>query len=164
MLLAPMLHKWVQQIQGEILRLFYSVPYYEINMMTREDFIWLFAICIARYEGLYAPGSINVRMRNPGNLRKANGYPIENDYVKFPSFAIGIIYLMDLIGRIIDMDLNTYEFFAGKPNVYPGYAPAKDKNTPIAYANNVAMWMGIDAGKPLKTYMLPPHEILPPKK
>ncbi len=49
----------------------------------------------------------------------------------------------------ISKGLTAEEFFAGKPGVYYGYAPAADKNNPSVYAGNVSTWMGIPRDVPL---------------
>jgi hypothetical protein len=49
------------------------------------------------------------------------------------------------IGRGLTLD----EFFAGKPGVYAGYAPAGDSNNPSGYSATVAGWLGIPENAPL---------------
>lgn len=49
----------------------------------------------------------------------------------------------------IDRGLTLEEFFAGKPGVYPGYAPAAAGNDPAHYAATVSRWLGISSDVPL---------------
>ncbi len=109
------------------------------------------AAAIARYEGFYKPGSLAQRNNNPGNLRSWGDYPVVDGYVRFPDAETGWRALRRQVELNIARGLNLYEFFGGKPGVYPGYAPAADGNQPRTYAATVAGWLGISADQPLKT-------------
>lgn len=111
-----------------------------------------------------------VLANNPGVLI-IKGMPQEKGITKFPTITSGWVALQNQIknniyGRSAHDDyyrrrshpMNLYEFFAGQrdakgtvlPGGYPGYAPkGHGKNDPVAYANNVAAWTGIDAKEKL---------------
>src|SRR5690349_3109143 len=99
------------------------------------------ANAIERVEsGNFNPASLAMRQNNPGNLRSWGNYPVVNGYVQFPDYATGKKALQTQVQKNIDRGLNLYEFFAGKPGVYGGYAPAADNNKPRSYAETVAGW------------------------
>lgn len=102
----------------------------------------LLADAITKFEG-GGPADLNMRNNNPGNLRTWGSYPVVNGYVKFPDMATGRAALEKQIQLNIRRGLSLSEFFAGKPGVYGGYAPAADANNPNNYANTVAAWLGI---------------------
>ena len=106
---------------------------------------------IARFEG--ACSGPTCRNNNPGNLRAGPGM-IGTDsrgIAIFPDYATGEAALERQIDLNISRGLTLDEFFAGKPGVYPGYAPAADSNNPNQYAGTVAGWLGIDPNTPLGT-------------
>lgn len=92
------------------------------------------------------PGSVAQRNHNPGNLRAGPG-SIGTDsggYAVFPDDAAGYKALNRQIDLNIGRGLTLNEFFAGKPGVYPGYAPSADSNNPLQYAATVGGWIGVD--------------------
>ncbi len=72
-----------------------------------------------------------------------------NGIALFPDLATGQTACARQIQLNIDRGLTLEEFFAGKPGVYPGYAPAAAGNDPATYAANVSRWTGISPGVPL---------------
>lgn len=119
------------------------------------DLIDQIAQAIARMEGYFTPGTIAQRNNNPGNLRRWGSRPVVNGYAKFETPEEGWAALRQQIQKNIDKGLNLLEFFAGKPGVYPGYAPAGDDNDPVNYARFVARQAGIDLNTPLKDLLNP---------
>ena len=117
--------------------------------MTRDQLVNGMAAAIARMEGYMdatgqpRSGTIAYRNNNPGNLRAWGNLPTADGYAVFPSAADGWAALKRQIGLNIDRGLTLYEFFGGKPGVYPGYAPAADSNHPVNYAQFVAAQIGI---------------------
>jgi len=107
------------------------------------------AAAIARFEGFYQPGSLAARNNNPGNLRSWGSNPVENGYAKFPTPEAGWAALRRQVELNIGRGLTLQEFFGGKSGVYPGYAPAADRNNPQTYAATVAGWLGIPLNRPL---------------
>jgi hypothetical protein len=107
-----------------------------------------FAEAIARMEGFYnsAP-TIASRNNNPGNLRLAPGRYCQTSpaagYAAFCTAADGWAALENQISLNAARGLTLYEFFAGKPSVYSGYAPAADNNRPRTYAEFVARALGV---------------------
>ncbi len=96
------------------------------------------------------PTTIATRNNNPGNLRSGIGQTGTNGgYAVFPDMATGWAALDNQISLNISRGLTLNEFFAGKPGVYPGYAPAADSNTPASYAAFVSARTGIDPNTPL---------------
>lgn len=117
---------------------------------------------IARFEGFFQPGSLAERNRNPGNLRTWGNLPTSGGYVVFPTPEAGWAALRRQVGLNIDRGLTLEEFFAGKPGVYGGYAPAIDRNQPENYAAVVAGWLGIDTTTTLAQYRDAGGPALPP--
>ena len=109
------------------------------------------ASAIQRMEGACASPTSCVN-NNPGNLRAGTGQ-IGTDsrgFAIFPDYATGEAALERQVDLNIGKGLTLQEFFAGKPGVYPGYAPAADANNPAGYASTVAGWIGIDPTVPLQ--------------
>jgi hypothetical protein len=108
------------------------------------------ADAIQRFEG-WTAGSVSQRNNNPGNLR--NGPSMigtdPNGYAIFPDYQSGYNALVNQVQLNINRGLTLDEFFAGKPNVYGGYAQAAHANQPYNYATTVAGWIGIDPTAPL---------------
>lgn len=102
---------------------------------------WI-AYQIATFEGYFKPGSLAERNNNPGNLRNWGNRPTRNGFAYFDNINDGVSALYRQIHLNIQRDLTFREFFAGKPGVYPGYAPAADKNNPNQYAAYVANIFG----------------------
>jgi hypothetical protein len=57
--------------------------------------------------------------------------------------------LKQQIQKNIARGLTLEEFFGGKPSVYQGFAPTKDRNNPVAYADTVAKMLQINPNIPL---------------
>ena len=108
------------------------------------------ARAIARMEGYEIPGSLAQRNNNPGNLRSWGKHPKNKGFVVFPSPDAGWAALRRQVRLNIARGLTLEEFFAGKPGVYGGYAPAGDKNDPAHYAQVVGSWAGIPINAPLQ--------------
>lgn len=104
---------------------------------------------IAYMEGFFAEGSRAAANKNPGNLRTWGSRPVRGGYAVFPRAEDGWKALRTQIRRNITRGLTLREFFAGKPGIYPGYAPASDRNNPDQYARYVAGQTGIPVDKPL---------------
>jgi hypothetical protein len=117
-----------------------------------SEFVDRLAEAIARFEGYFIAGSLAQRNNNPGNLRSWGSLPVRDGYAVFPTPEAGWAALRRQIELNISRGLNLYEFFGGKPGVYPGYAPSTDRNDPINYANTVAGWLGVDPTVPLTQY------------
>jgi len=114
------------------------------------------AQAIATYEGYYQPGSLAARNNNPGNLRSWGTAPLVDGYARFDTPAAGWSALVRQIELNISRGLSLGEFFAGKPGVYSGYAPASDNNQPAAYAQFVARRVGVPVDTPLSAgFFLP---------
>jgi hypothetical protein len=110
-----------------------------------SDLVSQLASAITRQE------NANPAWNNPGALRAGPGMigTAANGIAIFPDFATGEAALERQIQLNINRGLTLQEFFAGKPGVYGGYAPAADSNRPYEYAANVAGWAGIDSTVPL---------------
>ena len=95
----------------------------------------------------------NPAYNNPGNLRAGPGQvgTSPNGIAIFPDMATGEAALENQVQLNINRGLTLEEFFAGKPGVYAGYAPAADANQPNIYTANVSQWTGIPADVPLNT-------------
>ena len=108
---------------------------------------------IADFEGYGKQGSVAQRNNNPGNLRAGPGQTgtDEKGYAIFPDAATGWAALEKQITSKSGKGLTLQEFFGGKPGVYPGYAPAADRNNPQQYAATVAQRLGVDPTAPLDT-------------
>lgn len=109
------------------------------------------AQAIATFEGFDKAGSVAQRNNNPGNLRSGPGQTgtDKNGYAIFPDLNTGWAALHDLIQKRSGDDLTLQEFFGGKKGVYPGYAPAGDRNDPATYAATVAGQLGVEPGAKL---------------
>jgi len=116
--------------------------------MKQTDVIALFRQAIATYEGFYLNAkqaalqkvklpTLAQKNCNPGNLRSWGTRPVVNGYAQFPNNEEGFKALDTQIRKVIAKGLTFKEFFSGKVNVYPGYAPAADKNDPDKYATFV---------------------------
>ena len=126
----------------------------KLGHLGQSDLVSLLAAAIKRMEG-WKPGSVSHRNNNPGNLRPIpGGWPGQvgvdsGGYAVFDSVTSGEAALDRQILTNINRGLTLEEFFAGKPGVYAGFAPAADRNQPNVYAANVASWTGIDPSVPL---------------
>jgi len=121
-----------------------------------------FCTAIRDYEG--KPGDLNYMLNNPGDCRPSpDGYlakyePVEiidtntnphylfhkGSFAKFPSYAIGWEYLVNLVSHTIFMHPNwTFVDF------FNHYAPSSDANNPNAYAAYVAGRLAVP-----KTYQI----------
>jgi len=119
--------------------------------VTRANLVMRISEAISEMEGLYKPNSRASRNNNPGNLRSWKGVPVEDGYAKFPTMAAGWNALRKQVDKNVGRGLTLYEFFGGKPNVYPGFAPDSDGNRSRHYAEFVAKRVGIPADVPLYT-------------
>lgn len=116
------------------------------------------AFAIARFEGFYQPDSIARNNLNPGNLRPYG----DQSYVmtsagKFRQFSTeedGWKALIHQINLNLKRGLTLYEFFLGKPGVYPGYAPLADNDPEVMknYLESVSEITGIGLSLNLKYY------------
>lgn len=104
---------------------------------------------IAEMEGFYKTNSRSQRQNNPGNLRRWGKTPVVDGFCNFPTAAEGWNALRRQVDKNVGRGLTLYEFFGGKPNVYPGYAPDSDGNKSRRYAEFVAKRVGIPADVPL---------------
>jgi len=103
---------------------------------------------IATFEGYFKAGSTAQRNSNPGNLRSWGNLPTRDGYVVFPTAEAGWTALKRQVELNVSRGLTLQEFFAGKPGVYAGYAPANG-NKPWQYAAYVAGQVGIAGDVPL---------------
>ncbi len=119
---------------------------------------------IAAVESGGNPNALSYRNNNPGNLRSWGSNPIVSGYAKFPTLSDGWNALYSQIKLNIGRGLTLNEFFAGKPGVYDGYAPAADSNKPMAYAARVGSDVGIPVDVPLNALgSSPPHRAPKPQ-
>lgn len=130
--------------------------------MKREDLIASIAERIATFEGYFVSKkqsqntgakfpTLAQKNNNPGNIRSWGKSKIVGGYAVFDTPEAGWTALRHQIGLLIDRGLTTYEFFGGKKNVYPGYAPEADKNQPNHYAEFVAKGIPCSPDIPLNT-------------
>lgn len=130
-----------------------QLPLAGIGSLGAAGMVESIAEAIARMEGFYNAGETLAKINNnPGNLRSWGSNPVNRGYAKFPTLAEGWRALHRQVRLLIDMNLTLYEFFGGKPGVYPGYAPAADSNHPRHYAEFVGGQTGIDPNVKLKDY------------
>lgn len=114
-----------------------------------NDLVDKIAAAIARFEGFYVPNSRAQRNNNPGNLRRWGNTPVVDGFASFPTLEAGWAALRRQVEINIGRGLTLNEFFAGKPGVYAGYAPASDNNHPINYARFVGGKAGVPVDIPL---------------
>jgi len=120
-----------------------------MGSLGTSDLTVSIAQAIYQMEGS-GPSTIATRNNNPGNLRSGVGQTGSNGgYAVFPDMATGWAALYHQIDLNISRGLTLYEFFAGKPGVYGGYAPSADSNDPVNYALFVSARTGIDPNVPL---------------
>lgn len=117
--------------------------------MTLTELVARIAVAISEMEGYMKEGSRAERQNNPGNLRNWGKTPVVDGFANFPTPAEGWTALRRQIAKNIGRGLTLYEFFGGKPKVYPGYAPDSDGNRSRHYADFVAKRVGIPADVPL---------------
>lgn len=123
-------------------------------MNVRPYFTYLIALWIAFFEGYWQPGSKAARNNNPGNLRSWGSRPIVDGFAFFDTPADGFLALIKQVDKNISRNLTVREFFAGKPGVYPGYAPEADNNDPDNYASFISSRTGIPVdSKPIKAFI-----------
>ena len=115
----------------------------------REIIILNMSFAIARFEGFYIPNSVAQRNNNPGNLRSWGNNPIVDGYTKFQTIEDGWKALRSQINKNINRELTLIEFFAGKKDVYSGYAPSTDNNNPHKYAEFVGDKLGVHTNIPI---------------
>jgi hypothetical protein len=120
------------------------------------DLVDSLADAIAKFEAGTKKNPISVRNHNPGNLRTWGDYPTEGGYAKFPDWDTGMDALRKQIVKNIGRGLTLEEFFAGKKDVYDGFANKKNYNDPDAYSAWVAKKLGgVDVNTPLNQIVLP---------
>jgi hypothetical protein len=114
-----------------------------ILVSDRTELVALWADAIARMEGTRQPDG-GYRNNNPGNLRGWSPRT-PKDSRGFDMFATeeqGWAALRSQIEKnLFERNLTPLEFFAGKPGVYGGYAPASDNNHPEGYARFVVAYV-----------------------
>lgn len=89
---------------------------------------------------------------NPGALTGSLGFCTNGkvgSIVKFCTPEDGAAALQKQIDINTGRGLTLYEFFGGKPGVYPGYANTAAGNNPVGYADFVAANTGINPNIPL---------------
>ncbi|HXR75137.1 MAG TPA: hypothetical protein VN737_04120 [Bryobacteraceae bacterium] len=120
------------------------------SFMSRAALVDALSNAIAKFEAGDKADPVSRRNNNPGNLRWWGNYPVVNGYAKFPDWETGMEALRQQVRtNVFGRGLNLEQFFGGKPEVYPGFAPAKDENDPESYANTIGKWLGIDVHVPL---------------
>ena len=111
--------------------------------------IYDWAKAIEKYEGYY-PQSRSYRNNNPGNIKSLDG-----SFLTFKSYQEGFDYLCDYLKRVCEGKHTGYskggettllEFFII-------YAPQADNNYPIAYAQFVAIKLGVDESIKIKEFL-----------
>jgi len=117
--------------------------------MTRARLVMRIAESIAEMEGFYKTNSRAQRQNNPGNLRRWGKTPVIDGFCNFPTPVEGWNALRKQVDKNVGRGLTLYEFFGGKPNVYPGYAPDSDGNRSRHYAEFVAKRVKTPADVPL---------------
>jgi hypothetical protein len=117
--------------------------------MTLTELVARIAVAISEMEGYTKEGSRSERQNNPGNLRNWGKTPVLDGFANFPTPAEGWTALRRQIAKNVGRGLTLYEFFGGKPGVYPGYAPDSDGNRSRHYAEFVGKRVGIPADVPL---------------
>lgn len=121
--------------------------------MNRPELVMRISEAIAEMEGFYKTNARAQRNNNPGNIRRWGKTPVVDGFAKFPTPVEGWNALRKQVDKNVGRDLTLYEFFGGKPNVYPGYAPDSDGNRSRHYAEFVAKRVKIPADVPLKTIL-----------
>lgn len=119
--------------------------------MTLDELVARIAVGISEMEGYPSEESRAHRQNNPGNLRRWGKTPVLDGFCNFPTQAEGWSALQKQVAKNIGRGLTLYEFFGGKPNVYPGFAPDTDGNHSRHYAEFVAQRVKIPADVPLST-------------
>ena len=134
--------------------------------MKEQPLIIKMATAIKSYEGYFAPGE-NVRYpngtrswrtKNPGNLKYAGQYGTitmdQNGFAIFNSYEAGWRALISQLtiaangkSKIYNPEMNFYSFFEK-------YAPSRDNNNPIVYAEEVARQMGVSPLMTLKQLII----------
>jgi hypothetical protein len=117
--------------------------------VTKDELVAKIAVAISEMEGFPKKGSRAQRQNNPGNLRRWGKTPVVEGFANFPTLAEGWAALQKQVAKNVGRGLSLYEFFGGKPGVYPGYAPDTDGNHSRNYAEYVAKRVKIPADVPL---------------
>lgn len=120
---------------------------------VKKELITPFAKAIQKMEGWYV-GSRAYRNNNPGNLKyvkqpSASGFD-KDGFAVFPDYGTGFECLRQMLinacngtSKVYSPEDDLYDFFSK-------YAPANDGNSPVEYANDVAISLGIPATTKLK--------------
>lgn len=116
----------------------------------KRDLIKEFCLAIQEKEGFWK-GSRSERNNNPGNVKWVGQLTAigkdEQGFAKFQTYKDGFKHLYRVVentcaglSEVRGKDYTILEFFAGtlKKDYRDGYAPKRDKNNPLAYANFVA--------------------------
>jgi len=129
-------------------QIFYPV---QDNLQLQDVQLAAFQEAIAQFEGFYIPNSISQRHRNPGNLRPIGA---SKGFQSFLTPEEGWIALRKQIIRNIQRGLTLREFFLGKEDVYPGYAPLGDNPADVmeSYIAHVAKALRIPDNVDLRAY------------
>lgn len=149
-----------------VFSLFIASPFSQISTRIQQfnematpkhaNIILTIAEAIAHKEGFYAPTSTRAkRNNNPGNLRNWDSKLPKDDsgFDIFDSRSEGFRALYRQIElNVVRKNLSMYEFFAGKTNVYAGYAPASDNNDPRYYAEFVLSFLSERGYTPLSLH------------
>jgi hypothetical protein len=117
--------------------------------VKKADLVIRLSEAISSMEGYNKIGSRSQRQNNPGSLRRWGKTPVIDGFCNFPTPAEGWSALQRQVEKNIGRGLTLYEFFGGKPFVYPGYAPDSDGNRSRHYAEFVAKRVKIPADVPL---------------
>lgn len=111
------------------------------------------ADAIMAYEG-WKPGSVSYRNRNPGNLRSSQfaTYVGVDGFAEFDSLVNGYIGLKgDLRAKFSGKNEHGITGDTTLLGLMQVYAPAADKNVPLAYAQFVAHWVTLALGQEIHT-------------
>jgi hypothetical protein len=108
------------------------------------------ADAIMRFEG-WDPKTRSYNNRNPGNLRLASLYPVDDKgYTIFPDLPTGYSALLrELQSKFSGHNTHGIGPVSTLLSLMNVYAPAADSNDPNAYAEFVAKWVGLAVGKPI---------------
>jgi len=122
--------------------------------MVNVSIIEIVADAIMRHEG-WEPGSHSYRNRNPGNLRrpKAAADTDEQGFRKFDSLVTGYIGLIgDLRAKFSGHNDHGLGPTSTLLELFAVYAPTKDGNDVLRYADFVAHWVAASTGKTVNSH------------
>lgn len=120
--------------------------------MLEDPILERFVQAIATQEGFHVEHSRPQRYNNPGDLRSDGIVWKGQSGTDADGFCI--FDTVDDGWRALRLDLQNHsrryprqsltQFIAGDGDKWTGYAPAKDHNSPLAYANFIAEQLGCD--------------------